>query len=144
MIPPIIPKMILAACSPEDESGRPQLGQARALGLTRWPQSGQGFVMATFNHKAPCAVSVQESLMEYATESLPSGNQKRLARSCEAGRGRLNLATKRQHRSFYLAYCWPPEPKVVGSTPAGRMVYRAGAPPATLWVSSRGGCPTGD
>jgi len=34
------------------ESGRPQLGQVRALGLTSWSQSGQGLVMATLNHKA--------------------------------------------------------------------------------------------
>ena len=39
------------------ESGRPQLGQVRALGLTSWSQSGQGLVMATFNHVAPCAVN---------------------------------------------------------------------------------------
>ena len=32
----------------------------------------------------------------------------------------------------------------MGSTPAGRIACRAGAPPAALWVSNRGGCPTGD
>jgi len=38
------------------ESGRPQLGQVRALGLTSWSQSGQGLVMSAFNHSPPCAV----------------------------------------------------------------------------------------
>jgi hypothetical protein len=31
----------------------------------------------------------------------------------------------------------------VGSTPAGRIACRAGAPSVALWVSNRGGCPTG-
>src|SRR5439155_9925370 len=36
--------------------------------------------------------------------------------------------TNRQRQSFYLAFHWPPEPKAVGSTPAGRILDRARPP----------------
>ncbi len=54
-IPPIVAQRVLEACL-TGESDRPQLGQVRALRLTLWPQSGQGSVMATLNHRTPCAV----------------------------------------------------------------------------------------
>ena len=38
-------------------------------------------------------------------------------------------ATKRQQQSCYLEYRWPPEPKVVGSTPAGRIPSWYGCAP---------------
>jgi hypothetical protein len=67
------------------ESGRPQLGQVRALGLTSWSQSGQGLVMATFNYKAPCAVKRAGFVDDMLTGSSAVRQSKTVrARFCEA------------------------------------------------------------